>query len=315
MAPTARLRDKGMLQAVVLPAALLIALTAACLAVLLTSERSAEAAFAGKNGRIAFTLFPEEYPESGDSEIYKMLPDGSGLKQVTFNSTNDVRPAWSPDGTKIAFSRFEKIFVKDTTNGQVLRLSDIAGISGFDSAWSPDGTRLAFDSYRDGDTEIYTMNSSDGSGVETLTDNQNHDVGPTWSPDGTKIAFNRDYDIWVMNADGTNQKNLTNTTGASEYEPNWSPDGTKIVFEKWGGELAATDLFVINADGSGLVNLTKTPTLSEDFPVWAPNGRELAFTEQNDIWVMNADGTNRNNLTNTPNVTEFMGDWQRIATP
>jgi Tol biopolymer transport system component len=120
-------------------------------------------------------------------------------------------------------------------SGRVVRLTDNTGISSFNSAWSPDGARIVFDSYRDGDQEIYTIDSSDGSGVKKLTDNRNHDVNPTWSPDGTRIAFERDYDIWVMNADGTGQKNLTNTTGsASEYEPDWSPDGVKIAFEKWG---------------------------------------------------------------------------------
>ena len=79
--------------------------------------------------------------------------------------------------------------MKDTRSGQVVRLTDNTGISSFASAWSPDGTRLAFDSNRDGDQEIYTMNSLDGSRLTKLTDNQNHDGEPTWSPDGTKIAF------------------------------------------------------------------------------------------------------------------------------
>jgi tol-pal system beta propeller repeat protein TolB len=276
------------------------------------TQKPAEATFPGKNGWIALTLFPGV----GDAEIYKMFPDGSGLKQVTNNSTHDVRPAWSPDGTRISFSRFDKVFVKDLRSGQVVRLTDNAGIPSFASAWSPDGTRLAFDSYRDGDNDIYTMNSSDGSEVMKLTDNQNHDVNPTWSPDGTKIVFERDYDIWIMDADGTDQKNLTNTTVASEYEPDWSPDGTRIAFEKWGSADLGnqTDIIAIKPDGSGLTNLTKTPGVSEDYPAWSPNGRKLAFTEHGDIWVMNADGTNRNNLTNTPRVTEYVGDWQAMPT-
>jgi hypothetical protein len=108
----------------------------ACVAAFMAaSTEEAKASFPGKNGRIAFTLFPEV----GDAEIYKMRPDGSGPKQVTFNSTDDVRPAWSPDGTRISFTRVEKIFVKDTRSGQVVRLTDNTGISSFDSAWSPDG--------------------------------------------------------------------------------------------------------------------------------------------------------------------------------
>jgi Tol biopolymer transport system component len=116
-------------------------------AVLVGVDEQAQAAFPGKNGRIAFTRFPE----IGDAEIYKMFPDGSAQKQVTYNSTNDVRPAWSPDGTKIAYERSNRIFVKDTRNGEALRLSADYGNG---PAWSPDGTRIAFASERDGDQEI-----------------------------------------------------------------------------------------------------------------------------------------------------------------
>jgi Tol biopolymer transport system component len=285
-------------------------LVATVLAVAATQD-PAEAAFPGKNGRIAFALFPGV----GDAEIHTMRPDGSGLRPVTDNSAHDVRPAWSPDGTKLSFTRHEKIFVKYTSSGQIVRLTDNAGISSFDSAWSPDGARIAFDSNRDGDQEIYAMDSSDGSGVAKLTDNHNHDVDPVWSPDGVRIAFERDYDIWVMNADGTDQVNLTESPGSSEYQPNWSSDSTKIVFSKWGGELATTDIWVMNTDGSGLLNLTNTPASGEVYPVWSPNGRKMAFTEHDDIWVMNTDGTNRNNLTNTPDASEYVGDWQPLAAP
>jgi tol-pal system beta propeller repeat protein TolB len=280
----------------------------ACVAAFMAaSTEEAKASFPGKNGRIAFTLFPEV----GDAEIYKMRPDGSGPKQVTFNSTDDVRPAWSPDGTRISFTRVEKIFVKDTRSGQVVRLTDNTGISSFDSAWSPDSARLAFDSNRDGDNEIYTMNSSDGSKLTKLTDNQNHDVEPAWSPDGTKIVFSRDYDIWVMNADGTNQKNLTDSPELDEYEPDWSPDGAKIAFTNG----SSSDIWVINADGSRRVNLTNTPSVGDDHPAWSPNGNKIAFESRGDISKMNADGSRQVNLTNTPESGEYLPDWQATPAP
>ena len=280
-------------------------LVATVLAVAATQD-PAGAAFPGKNGRIAFALFPGV----GDAEIHTMRPDGSGPRPVTDNSTHDVRPAWSPDGTKLSFTRHEKIFVKDTRSGRVVRLTGNTGISSFNSAWSPSGARIVFDSSRDGDQEIYHMDSSDGSGVKKLTENGNHDVNPTWSPDGTRIAFERDYDIWVMNADGTNQKNLTSTTGsASEYEPDWSPDGTWIAFTRDG------DIWVMDPHGTDQKNLTEIPALGEDHPAWSPNGRKLAFTEHDDVWVMDADGTDRTNRTNTPRVAEYVGDWQPIPAP
>jgi Tol biopolymer transport system component len=275
----------------------------AALIAVLAVPKEAEAALPANNGWIAFTHFPQV----GDSEIYKMLPDGSRYKQVTFNTTNDIRPAWSADGTRIALERYSRIFVKDIRTGQPVRLT-----SGFGEgpAWSPNDTKVIFSDYRDGDQEIYTMNSSDGSGLRKLTDNQNHDVSPVWSPDGTKIAFERDYDIWVMDADGTDQVNLTNSPSLSEYEPDWSPDGIKIAFTNgsW------SDIFVMNADGSRQVNLTNTPSVNDDDPTWSPNGNKIAFESRGDLFKMNAaDGSQQVNLTNTPESGEYLPDWQ--ATP
>ena len=291
-----------------LVAALLLAF---CVLALVAIQQPAGAAFAGKNGTIAFVS-----DRDGDWEIYTKRPHGSRLEQVTHNSVIDLRPAWAPDGTKIAFERNNNIFVKDTSTGQAVRFTEDSLANG--PAWSADGTKIAFASFRDGDQEIYIMNSSDGSEVTKLTDNQNHDVHPTWSPDGTKIVFERDFDIWIMDADGTDQKNLTGSPSLSEYEPDWSPDGTRIVFEKWGGDLGfQTDIISIKADGSELVNLTKTPDVSEDFPAWSPDGRKIAYSVSfGDLWMMNAaDGSRQVNLTKTPEISEFLPDWQPVAVP
>lgn len=202
---------------------IVVAVLVACAAALLVVSQKAEAAFPGLNGRIAFSS-----NRDGDSEIYKMFPDGSNQKQVTYNNTSDTNPTWSPDGNMIAFQRGRsstRVFVKDMRTRQVVRLTDNAGNSSGDAAWSPDGT---------------------------------------------KIAFNRDYDIWVMDADGTHRVNLTNSPTLSEYSPDWSPDGTKIAFTNG----SASDIFVMNADGSGKVNLTNTPGVSDDSPAWSPNGRK-----------------------------------------
>jgi Tol biopolymer transport system component len=117
------------------------------------------------------------------------------------------------------------------------------------------------------------------------------------------IVFTSDRDgndeIYVMNADGSNQTRLTNNT-ANDWGPVWSPDGTKIAFvsNRGGGEI-----YVMNADGSNQTNLTNNPAFDSQ-PAWSPDGTRIAFLSERDgnreIYVMNADGSNQTRLTNNP---------------
>jgi len=140
----------------------------------------------------------------------------------------------------------------------------------------------------------------------------------TTSPEG-KIVYVKLGDIWVMDADGTNQNNLTNTPDTNEGQPAWSSDGTSIAFTSDQDEVGGfTDIWVMNADGTNQINLTptddpETPTEETDNfheyqPSWAPSGAQLAFvreldgpiiSDQDDIFVMDANGENATNITQT----------------
>jgi tol-pal system beta propeller repeat protein TolB len=320
-----RERGKGeMINRAIVPlAALAVALVLACTAValLVAAQEPAEAAFPGHNGRIAFDSVR---PGDSDLEIYTIRPDGTGLRQVTFNAKSDYSPAWSPDGLQIAFVRSEpfadgEIWVKDSRKDtRIARLTQLTNNTVYDDgpAWSPDGSKIVFASFRDGNWDIYVMNA-DGSGQKRLTTDPEPDRDPVWSPDGSKIAFwsSRDgnLDIWAMDADGSNQTNLTQIDASQSQGaiwPNWSPDGSKIVFER------DSDIWVVDADGSNQTNVSDTPESDESNPAWSPNGKKIVFENYVpdvalDIWKMNADGTNRRNLTNTPGgQSEFRPDWQ-----
>ncbi|MDE0188508.1 MAG: S8 family serine peptidase [bacterium] len=126
---------------------------------------------------------------------------------------------------------------------------------------------------------------------------------PVWSPDGERLAFvhklspEEDNDIWVMDADSTNWRNLTDSD-SNEYQPAWSPDGSRIAFVRSGsGNL---EIWVMNSDGTNPRNLTNHPSWDMN-PAWSPDGSRIAFASNRDggdfdIWVMNPDGTDARNL-------------------
>jgi dipeptidyl aminopeptidase/acylaminoacyl peptidase len=147
----------------------------------------------------------------------------------------------------------------------------------------------------------------------------------TSSTDG-KIVYVKLGDIWVMDADGANQTNLTNTAEIDEGQPDWSPDGTRIAFT-WranpdAGGLAEIHVMDANPSTNDAANLTNTPDFNEYQPSWAPSGAQLAFvrevpgeifSEQPDIFVMDADGGNATNITQT-DASEHYPAWSPDGT-
>ena len=131
-------------------------------------------------------------------------------------------------------------------------------------------TRLGVEFHHDLNRRVARYNQHQWLGQTNLTNNAAFDSEPAWSPDGAKIAFisERDgnFEIYVMNANGSGQTNLTNNA-AYDSQPAWSPDGAKIAFtsERDGNG----ETYVMNADGSGQTNLTNYPRL-DGYPAWSP---------------------------------------------
>ena len=188
-----------------------------------------------------------------------------------------------------------------TANPDGSGLSRITDTDGYDAEATigPDG-RVVFTSVRDGDMEIYSMNG-DGSDVTRLTDRPGPDGGPFFSPDGSKIVFRAreiapgpeldDYrslleqglwrptalEIFVMDADGSNLRQVTDLGGAS-FAPFWHSEGERIIFSSnWHNPDGRNfDLFSINEDGTGLERITFGDTF-DGFPMFSPDGSQLVF--------------------------------------
>ncbi len=221
---------------------------------------------------------------ANNREIMVINSNGTGERQLTFEPSADVDPAWSPDGNRIAFTSDRdgnrEVYVMNADGSAQVRLTSTTS-GDYHPAWSPDGRKIAFVSERDGNAEIYVMNA-DGTNPLRLTSDILTDDDPAWSPDGRRIAFRSvrtglgdiSGDIYVMNADGSEQSRLT-TNIYPDAQPSWSPDGTRIAYS---GGVSSTlrDIYVMNADGSGSTRLKLEGIAPED-PMWSPDGRKIAM--------------------------------------
>jgi Tol biopolymer transport system component len=252
-------------------------LAAACLSALLLAAPSANAAFPGANGKIAF----DTNRDGGDFEIYVMDASGANQTRLTNQAGQDSTPSWSPDGTKIVFvsardGNFE-IYSMNADGSSQTRLTT-NGASDVTPMWSADGTKIAFATNRDGNFEVYTMNAN-GTSPTRLTNNSALDSDPAWSPNDDKIAFltNRDgnQEIYTMNTDGTGQTNFSNDPSFNNAKPDWAPDGDFIAYER---EFGPTDHDVLYRPfPSGTQAAIAGSTLDELLPGWAPDDSAVVF--------------------------------------
>ncbi|MBI3244280.1 MAG: serine/threonine-protein kinase [Chloroflexi bacterium] len=263
---------------------------------------SAPTQFGGGTSRIAFVS-----NRDGNYEIY-LLTAGKGtdasVTRLTDAPAEDRSPAWSFDGTKIAFHSARngkpEIYSMNADGSEQTRLTS-NDFNDVEPGWSPDGSKIAYISFRDGNAEVYLMNA-DGSDETRLTSNFARESTPAWSPDGSKIAFasNRDghWQIYVMNPDGSEQTRLTTKDTVDYQGPAWSPDGAKILF--YSNETSDEEVYAMNADGSEPARLTDSA--GKDYsPAWSPDGTKIIFISERDgnpeLYVMDADGKKPTRLT------------------
>ena len=235
------------------------------------------------NGKIVF--------KSGSDALYVVNPDGSGLQQLTpgyGNSTcaaGDEEPRWSPDGSKIVFTR--------TQNGA-------------QEIWTMNA---------DGSNQTRLTNSGSAGCLDESLVTSTWSENPSWSPDGTKIIFTSDRsttsideDLWIMNADGTNQVKFYGFSTAAESEGVFSPDGKTVVFQiepynpsGCSGITDGGDIWIINSDATGLRRKTTSVSCSfEENFTWSPDGTKVYYTLSSTTLTC---GDEVASVTSDPNVT------------
>jgi TolB protein len=329
-------------RALLAPALALVAVVVA-LAGLSARPASAAAADAAPsaakpNGKIAFV----------NRNLYTINPDGTGQTTLAEAQTDIRFPVWSPDASKIVFSRTVfpsqeyDLFVVNADGSNLTRLTHTAdaatGAAGnYGAAWSPDGSKLAFNSTRSGNSDIWVMNA-DGSAPVNLTPNTpGGDIEPAWSPDGARLAFTstraftnpsgditRAFEVYTMNPDGSNVVRVTNNQIA-DGDAAWSPLGDRLAVARRDINsqtgVQNSEIYTMNPDGSGAVNITNHP--SADFnPAWSPDGARLVFaTFRNavqggniELYLMDADGSFPTRITNTADRDEREPDWGTVTT-
>ena len=264
-------------------------------------------------GRLAF-----ERKENDNSDVYVMNPDGTGLTRLTDDPGWDGTPAWSPDGTQIAFSSERlgsPVIMLMNADGSDQRALTDASYASLMPTWSPDGTQIAFASTRtyevqqqgghqevDGGFELWIMNA-DGSDQQRITGNpEDQSLYPSWSPDGKQLAFVEVTDkLRIMAQEPVQDAQATNLTDSVEgrhFTPAWSPDGRKIAFMSQQNNLA--DLWMLDVK-SGETTHFSQPNSDDSEPAWSPDGKELVFMSNRDgpqsLYIMDADGQNVRRVT------------------
>ena len=271
-----------------------------------------------------------------ESRTVRMVSTGKGAttcgyfypgdSRVLYSSTHAAAPDCPPKPKRDGAYRWAlddyDIYSANLDGQDTQRLTSSPGYDA-EATISPDGKTIVWTSVKDGDLDLYTMNL-DGSSVRRLTNDIGYDGGPFFSPDSKKIVYRAAHptdpsevakykellaqrlvepgqlEIFVMNADGSDKKQVTRT-GASNFSPFFHPDGTRIIFSSnietrgEGGGRPSFHLYLVRDDGTGLERLTMEGHFNS-FPMFSPDGKRL-------VWVSDR------NAKEPGEFNVFLADW------
>lgn len=263
----------------------------------------------------------------GDN-IFIMDSDGSNLTSLTESTANDNYPQFSPDGSKIVFTSDRdgnrEVYIMDIDGNNQLRLTNNLLLD-HAPQFSPDGSKILFYSVDDKwNYYIFTMDCNGNNLTQLICEFEyahmpnvigiNHwsiyFYGPQYSLDGSKIVFvsysfdEKNWDIYIMNSDGSNQKRLTDTPGFN-FNPRFFPDGTAIAFMTH--RAGNFDIYVMDLEGNNEIPIYDSETGHAVFSQFSPDGSKILMSDNNvwfddyNIFIIGTDGSNPTQITNGSN--------------
>jgi Tol biopolymer transport system component len=264
------------------------------------------------NGLVAFTTGERIVVQAADGSRSRNIPaPAPGLAWHI---------AWSPNGTQLALAVFtdpgRSLWVMQADGSDATMIAEGSNVSR--PSWHPDGVHLTYSLVRHGMTEVH-VTRSDGTGDRVIYSEEASGTyavfSATFSPDGSQIVFDAGtdvgFDIFLMDADGSNVRQIT-TTG-TDYNPSWSPDGSLVLFTRQ--EDSSSDIFVMRADGSDVRRLTDGDGSTTNLnALYSPDGTLITYGSSGNggvssIVVMNADGSDAHTMIDG----EVLGfSWQPV---
>src|SRR6266487_3078952 len=262
------------------------------------------------------------YEEDGYAHLFAYIPEKMPLTRITSGDWDDITPAPSPDGEKIAFASnrngFWDLYLLDLSSGDVTQLTNTPQYEGAPT-WSPDGSFMAFESYENDNLNIIVGPANDLlKDAIRLTTSSASDHSPAWAPDGRHIAFISDGEVMLADldqTDGNRFQNLSNTELASESHPVWSPDGKRLAWASSSQSVGLSGMYVWDSSK----HVPATWIGAGNWPAWNPSGNQiittLAAPNETYLTIYSVDGKLLQALTPFPAPTLRGLTWTNLMMP